>query len=187
MGSPTLGLRIGAVFILFVVSALGCLTPYLFIQVKKRKERSTPKHGGHTPAHGHQHAHAHGHHHHHEAAEAGQQHQLPPPTPQNAGGPQAMQDYAALKKQMRHRHIEAFTTTRAMHLLKAFSAGMWMGMVGLARLSFYGGVIGYVYCGIYVTCVPTYIYTLNTTTQQASCSPSASCTCWRRRRRSWPR
>jgi hypothetical protein len=125
MGSPTLGLRIGAVFILFIVSALGCLTPYLFITVKKRKERGT------TPKHGQQQHHAHHHHYADGSFEVPPTPQnaqqqgpgsLPPPTPQNAQQ-QAAQDYAALKKQMRTRHIEAFTTTRAMHLLKAFSAG----------------------------------------------------------------
>lgn len=96
--SPTLGLRIAAVFILFVVSALGCLTPYLFIRVSKRKERRKQR--------------EHGHH-------AQQEQQLEGAEQGNNGGDRQQGD----KKHQHHAHLEAFQTTRAMHLLKAFSAG----------------------------------------------------------------
>ncbi len=93
--SSTLGLRIAAVFVLFIVSALGCLTPYLFIQGRKRQEKQGA--GG--------------------AAAEGRQLQ------HGSNGHGHGDEVDREKPHKNHRHLEAFNTTRSMHLLKAFSAG----------------------------------------------------------------
>ena len=93
--SETLPLRIAAVFIIFVVSILGCLTPYLFIEGRKERDRRKQE----------------------RAQEEKDEHQQPQG---NAAGTNG----GRTKPRKKHKdHIESFHTTRAMHLLKAFSAG----------------------------------------------------------------
>lgn len=165
MGSPTLGLRIGAVFILFCVSALGCLTPYLFIKGRKHNERRKQT-----------------------------KHSQPAAQEQLEEGAVDQSKDGAEKKHKHHAHLEAFHTTRAMHLLKAFSAGASATYVDACVGPSVGNVASsselYTWWALLG---PTWGKGPFHDTDachtrpppQASSSRSASCTCWRRRRLSW--